>query len=193
MKNKILILSSVILLGVVVSYIVFGWSEPTSSMPSDYKTPINTSIETQDVSEGKPVITNLNVDKLDGYEASDILALVGGSQDAAFEIVEGTSCPAGTILTSTYYGATTCSVAGLQCKPFYVYSTLQACNWEMAYFGCTTQAGWFQDSPSCPFYVITTPCTMNATNDGCISGNISNQTCYGTVTHVLCLTISDPE
>ncbi|MDD4661738.1 MAG: hypothetical protein PHG24_00445 [Candidatus Pacebacteria bacterium] len=193
MKNKILILSSVILLGIVISYIVFGWSEPAGSMPSDYKTPINTSIETQDVSEGKPVITNLNVDKLDGYEASDLLALLGGSQDAAFEIIEGTSCSAGTILTSTYYRATECSLAGIQCKPIWYYNNLQMCDWEMAYFGCTTQAGWFQDRPSCSFYMWTTPCTMNATNNGCIPGTFVNQTCYGEVTHVLCLTIASPE
>lgn len=74
MKNKILILSSVLCLGVIISYVAFGWSEPTGSMPSEYKTPINTSIDSQDVSEGKPVIVNLNSDQVDGYNASDLLA-----------------------------------------------------------------------------------------------------------------------
>ena len=74
MKNKILIFSGVILFGVIVSYIAFGWSEPTGNMPSDYKAPINTSIEAQDVTEGKPVVANLDADKVDGYEASELLA-----------------------------------------------------------------------------------------------------------------------
>lgn len=74
MKNKILILSSVLCLGIIISYVAFGWSEPTGSMPSEYKIPINTSIESQDVTEGKPVVANLDADKVDGYEASDLLA-----------------------------------------------------------------------------------------------------------------------
>lgn len=74
MKNKILILSSVLCLGVVASYVAFGWSEPTGSMPGEYKIPINTSVESQDVAEGKPVIVNLDSDKVDGYNASDLLA-----------------------------------------------------------------------------------------------------------------------
>lgn len=192
MKNKLLILSSVLCLGIVISYVAFGWSEPITTMPSEYKIPINTSIQTQDVAEGKPVVANLNSDKLDGYEASDLLALVGGSQPASFEIIEGTACPAGKVPIATYYGVTECSLAGIQCKPIYHYNNLQMCDWEMAYFGCTTQAGWFQDRPFCTFYMWTTPCTMNATNNGCISGNFSNQTCYGNVSHVLCLSVDDP-
>lgn len=193
MKNKILILSSVLFFGIAISYIAFGWSEPTSSMPSQYSTPINTSIEAQDVTGGKPVVANLNADKLDGYEASDLLALVGGSQPAEFVVTEGTSCSAGTILTSTYYRATECSVAGILCKPIWYYNNLQMCDWEMHYFGCTTQAGWFQDRPSCNYFMWTSPCTMNATHDGCTPGTSGNYTCYGEVTNVLCLTIDDPE
>ncbi|MDD4528228.1 MAG: hypothetical protein PHF25_09430 [Candidatus Margulisbacteria bacterium] len=79
MKNKILILSSVLCLGIVASYVAFGWSEPTGSMPSDYKTPLNTSIETQDVTAGKPVVVNLDSDQVDGYNASDLLAATSSS------------------------------------------------------------------------------------------------------------------
>jgi hypothetical protein len=74
MKNKTFIFLSVILFGIIVSYIALGWQEPTGNMPIEYKAPINTSIETQDVAEGKPVVTNLDADKVDGYEASDLLA-----------------------------------------------------------------------------------------------------------------------
>lgn len=81
MKNKILIFSSVLLFGVIVSYIVFGWDEPTTPMPTDYRPPLNTSNNTQDVDVGKPVITNLDADKVDGYEASDLLAATTGSDD----------------------------------------------------------------------------------------------------------------
>ena len=66
MKNKTFIFLSVILFGIIVSYIALGWQEPTGNMPIEYKAPINTSIETQDVAEGKPVVTNLDADKVDG-------------------------------------------------------------------------------------------------------------------------------
>lgn len=98
MRNKIRIFLGVLLFGVIVSYIVFGWSEPTGSMPSSYKAPINTSIETQDVDEGKPVITNLDSDKVDGYEASDLLASVGGSANMVVPIASSetpAACPSG--------------------------------------------------------------------------------------------------
>lgn len=81
MRNKILIFSGVILFGVIVSYIAFGWSEPTGNMPSDYRVPLNTSANAQDVDEDKPVITNLDADQVDGYEASDLLAATIGSGD----------------------------------------------------------------------------------------------------------------
>jgi len=74
MKNKPFIFLSVILFGVIVSYIALGWQEPQGNMPTDYKAPINTSIEAQDVTEGKPVVANLDADKVDGYEASELLA-----------------------------------------------------------------------------------------------------------------------
>lgn len=83
MKNRILIFSSVFLFGIIVSYIAFGWSEPTGSMPSSYKAPINTSIEIQDVDAGKPVITNLDADKVDGFHSSDLLAATSS----------GSACP----------------------------------------------------------------------------------------------------
>jgi len=95
MKNKILILSSVLCLGIVVSYVAFGWSEPVGSMPSEYKIPINTSIESQDVTEGKPVVVNLNSDKVDGYNASDLLGATTSSSSNMVVSIASSGTPAG--------------------------------------------------------------------------------------------------
>jgi hypothetical protein len=42
-------------------------------MPTDYKIPLNTTVESQDVAEGKPVVKNLDSDTVDGYHAPDFL------------------------------------------------------------------------------------------------------------------------
>ena len=73
MKNKIYIGLGIILFGVVTSYIAFSWTEPTL-MPSDYAVPINTSHKEQSVDVNKPVIENLDADKLDGLHANEIMA-----------------------------------------------------------------------------------------------------------------------
>ncbi|MGI6341347.1 MAG: hypothetical protein ACOX0B_04060 [Minisyncoccales bacterium] len=83
MNNKPFIFLSVILFGIIVSYIALGWQEPQGNMPTDYKAPINTSIETQNVTEGKPVVANLDADKVDGYEASDLLAATTAASGAS--------------------------------------------------------------------------------------------------------------
>ena len=104
MKNKILIFSSVLFLGVVASYVAFGWSEPTGSMPGEYKIPINTSIESQDVAAGKPVIVNLNSDQVDGYNASDLLAATSSSSSCPDNYAN--LCSEGGGLAFTYGGKT---------------------------------------------------------------------------------------
>ena len=104
MKNKILILSSVLCLGIIISYVAFGWSEPTGSMPSEYKIPINTSIESQDVTAGKPVIVNLNSDQVDGYNASDLLAATSSSSSCPDNY--GNLCTNGGGLEFIYNGKT---------------------------------------------------------------------------------------
>lgn len=104
MKNKILIFSSVFLFGIIISYIAFGWSEPTGSMPSSYKAPINTSIEIQDVDAGKPVITNLDADKVDGFHSSDLLAAT--SSGSACPDNYANLCKEGGGLEFTYNGKT---------------------------------------------------------------------------------------
>jgi hypothetical protein len=60
--------------GVIISYGVFGWSEPSGTMPTDYKIPLNTTAESQDVAEGKPVVDNFNADEVDGYDAAELMA-----------------------------------------------------------------------------------------------------------------------
>jgi len=193
MKNKILILSSVLFFGIAISYIAFGWSEPTSSMPSQYSTPINTSVEAQDVSEGKPVVANLNADKLDGYEASDLLALVGGSQPAEFVVTEGTSCPAQTILIATYYGPKTCTWTDVKCSSSGVSPNIE-CKTTFTDSSCTTSAGWFQNVPTCNMMKVWIPCSGGGGTSSCSgSGSVKNETCSGVVTYVLCLTIDAPE
>lgn len=72
-----------LIFGIILSCIVFGWSEPTSSMPSEYKIPLNTSSEDQDVNSSKGKIGNFNADLLDGYDSSDLYAQTG----------TGYSCP----------------------------------------------------------------------------------------------------
>ena len=104
MKNKILIFSSVLFLGVVASYVAFGWSERTSTMPGEYKIPINTSIESQDVTAGKPVIVNLNSDQVDGYNASDLLAATSSSSSCPDNYAN--LCSEGGGLAFTYGGKT---------------------------------------------------------------------------------------
>jgi len=201
MRNKIFIFSAVILFGIIVSYVVFSWSEPTGNMPSSYKTPINTSIETQDVAAGKPVIGNLNVEKLGGYSVSDILALIGGNQPASYQIVEGTSCPTGTILTSKYYAKKTCTYDYAYCEQMkdangnYV----EGCQTVIRPYNITVGPGWALDPSSKSAWIMSwMSCSPAwATNSGtfyCSSSNYQQYqaTCQAPITHVLCLTIDTP-
>lgn len=195
-KDKIFIMFAILLFGVVSSYMVFGWSEPSGTMPTNYKIPINTSIESQDVIEGKPVIVNLNADKLDGYDASDLL---GGSQDASFNIIEGTSCPSGSMAMSRYYEAKTCTGTSYNCN-----SNPDGTNCRAVYSqpSCTSPSGWGLDNITCTFSNAIYSCSMNCyTPPGSdvvcwCSGTLTNSwntTCTSINTHVLCMTINDPE
>ena len=200
MRNKILIFSGVILFGVIVSYIAFGWSEPTGNMPSDYRVPLNTSANAQDVDPNKPVIGNLNVEKLGGYTASDLLGLIGGP--ASYEIVEGTACPTGTILISKYYAQKTCTDNYAYCEQMkdangnYV----EGCQNVIRPYNVTIGPGWALD-PSFKKTMIISWMSCSpawATNSGtfyCSSSNYQQyqSTCQAPITHVLCLTVTSPE
>jgi len=47
MNKKVLFFSLSIIAFFLTSYMVFGWSEPTTTMPGSYSTPINTSATAQ--------------------------------------------------------------------------------------------------------------------------------------------------
>lgn len=202
MKNKIYIGLGIILFGVVTSYIAFSWSEPTS-MPSDYDVPINTSNKPQDVAEGKPVVGNLDAEKLGGYTASDILNLIGGR--ATYQIVEGTTCPPGTILTSKYYEEKTCDGG-------FSYFCEQATDEEGNYIeGCEKVRRWWNFTIGGSWGVDSPSEIRHETSDAdCEPAHTSSNEFYcervtkdywtqrytcedPPITHVLCLTISDPE
>lgn len=104
MKNKLLLLSGVIVFGVAVSYASFGWSEPTGNMPTTYTPPLNTSATAQDVAAGKPVVANFNADKVDGFHASDLLA--ASSSGASCPNNYGNLCKEGGGLEFVYNGKT---------------------------------------------------------------------------------------
>ena len=194
MRNKIFIFSAVILFGIIVSYVVFSWSEPTGNMPTNYKPPLNTSANAQDVDPNKPVIGNLNVEKLGGYTASDLLGLIGGP--ASYEIVEGTACPTGTILTSKYYAQKTCSYSYSYCT-----SENQTCVTKQASVDYSTGFGWALDPSYVKRNVYSFICNGSATfhDDGTLNtcGTQTDAqysvTCQAPITHVLCLTVTSPE
>lgn len=204
MKNKPFIFLSVILFGIIVSYVVFSWSEPTGNMPTNYKPPLNTSANAQDVDPNKPVIGNLNVEKLGGYTASDLLGLIGGP--ASYEIVEGTTCPEGTILTSKYYAQKTCTEQEWHC-----YSRTNdagnviGCNGRLEPTSWSTGSGWALDPSKVTRWIMwggdcnfKTSCLSDGTNcrDSCSQDDYSHQgpvDCQAPITHVLCLTVDAPE
>lgn len=78
LKNKTFIILLVAIFTIGISYSAFSWSEPTGTMPSDYRIPINTSEENQDVDVDKAKVGNLNSDLLDGYDSSELLAAMNG-------------------------------------------------------------------------------------------------------------------
>ena len=179
-----------ILFGIIVSYVVFSWSEPTGNMPSSYKTPINTSIETQDVAAGKPVIGNLNVEKLGGYSVSDILALIGGNQPASYQIVEGTSCPTGTILTSKYYAKKTCTYNSRTCSTPNNSCAIQDQQHQIS----TGPSGWGTDPSKSTSYVTSISyCQREGNSCSWGSQTFGTFTCQAPITHVLCLTVDAPQ
>ncbi len=198
MRNKIFIFSAVILFGIIVSYVVFSWTEPTT-MPSSYKIPINTSAEAQDVAAEKPVIGNLNVEKLGGYSVSDILALIGGNQPASYQIVAGTSCPAGTILASKYYAKKTCSAHEWSCV-IEGEGSGQYCKNLIRQISFSTGSGWALDPSKVSRWVATSgTCNASWKSDGSLNGCVGTPTssytatCQAPVTHVLCLTVDTPK
>jgi len=203
MKNKPFIFLSVILFGIIVSYVVFSWSEPTGNMPTNYKPPLNTSANAQDVDPNKPVIGNLNVEKLGGYTASDLLGLIGGP--ASYEIVEGTACPTGTILTSKYYGQNTCNHNEMTCTQMKDANgnPLEGCKMGIRTITLTVGPGWALDPSFAKRTIIPELEYCRAaytTNSGIFycdqeprySGQYT-ATCQAPVTHVLCLVINNPE
>jgi len=188
MKNKPFIFLSVILFGIIVSYVVFSWSEPTGNMPTNYKPPLNTSANAQDVDPNKPVIGNLNVEKLGGYTASDLLSLIGGP--ASYEIVEGTACPEGTILISKYYAQKTCTYNSRTCSTPNNSCAIQDQQHQIS----TGPSGWGTD-PSKSTSYVTSISYCQREGAGCNWGSqtFGTFTCQAPITHVLCLTVDAPQ
>lgn len=193
MKNKPFIFLSVILFGIIVSYVVFSWSEPTGNMPTNYKPPLNTSADAQDVDPNKPVIGNLNVEKLGGYTASDLLGLIGGP--ASYEVVEGTTCPEGAILISKYYEQKTCTYSHADCT----YENNCCRNLIVHRTFSSAASGWGSSSSDTQTkrHVADMSCSPSgACDQGCVGTRVGNgwvETCESDLTHVLCLTVDAPQ
>ncbi|MDD4358305.1 MAG: hypothetical protein PHY30_00640 [Candidatus Pacebacteria bacterium] len=190
-KEKLLILSLSGVLFLAVSFIVYSWSEPTTTMPSGYTEPINTSTNAQKKFGEIAASMFRDAEKqnyyIDAGGVQSVLAgdlLIDGKIQAGGEILDTDS--SSTVVTKGYVGKMFNVNKGSQvlylvgknisCPDGYV--SLER-RWSartcVNYSSCTTDENWYKDAPSCTFVAMgggncdrgLEECTSYAFSTGC--------------------------
>ena len=123
-----------------------------------------------------------------GY-VDDLLNNAGGGP-ASYEIVEGTACPEGTILISSYYEEKTCTYNSRTCSTPNNSCAIQDQQHQIS----TGPSGWGTDPSKSTSYVTSISyCQREGASCNWGSQTFGTFTCQAPITHVLCLTVDAPQ